>query len=179
MSALFWLRCASVHLRSWAIYLTVLCSASILQESAQAQLRVVQYNTAGAARTGLADILQAIGAENVNGIAKPIDVLALEEQVSSATTTQAIVDVLNAIFGSGAYARATLDGDTTGGGRPGLIYRTSSVELIGQTTASTASSTGGPRQTMRYELRPKGYDASAEFYVYVSHTKASPDSLSA
>ena len=109
----------------------------------------MQYNTAGDARSGLADIFQAI------------------------------VDVLNAIYGNGTYARATFDGETTGGGRPGLIYRTSSVDLIGQTTASTASSTGGPRQTMRYELRPKGYDASADFYVYVSHTKASNDDLSA
>src|SRR5690606_7307708 len=29
-----------------------------------------------------------------------------------------------------------------------------------------------PRSTMRYQLRPVGYDASADFYVYNSHYKA-------
>jgi hypothetical protein len=33
----------------------------------------------------------------------------LEEQQSLVTTTQAIVDLLNALYGAGLYARGTLD----------------------------------------------------------------------
>ncbi|MGH8046613.1 MAG: hypothetical protein ACREKL_05165, partial [Chthoniobacterales bacterium] len=136
--------------------------------SAQAQLRIVQYNTAGDARAGMSTILAAIGAESVNGAVKPPDALALEEQTSSATT-QAIVDILNSLYGAGTYARSTVQGGTNGGGRPGLVYNTQTVQLIATTTASTLSTSGAARQTMRYELRPVGYDAAADFYMYVSH----------
>lgn len=144
-----------------------------------AQLRIVDYNTAGDARAGMATILAALGAETINGVSKAPDVFALEEQTSSATTTQAIVDLLNGIYGAGTYARATVDGGTTGAGRPGLIYNVQTVQLIATTTASTTGGSGAARQTMRYELRPVGYDATADFYVYVSHYKASSGSSNA
>ena len=54
-------------------------------------------------RYGLETVLWGIGEEVVNGFAKPIDVLAVQEQISSATTTQAIVDVLNDIYGPEMY----------------------------------------------------------------------------
>jgi hypothetical protein len=76
-----------------------------LGQVAHAQLRVVTYNTTGGPNAGLATVLEAIGQEIVNGFAKPIDVLAVQEQTSSATTTQAIVDLLNAIYGPETYAR--------------------------------------------------------------------------
>ena len=141
--------------------------------SASAQLRVVDYNTAGDARDGLGNVLAAIGAESADGIVRPIDVLALEEQDSSATTTQAIVSLLNAKYGAGTYARSTVDGGTTGAGRPGLIYRVGSVQLVATTTASTTSTSGAARQTMRYQLRPVGYTSSADLYLYASHYKSS------
>src|SRR5262245_38381111 len=84
------------------------------------QLRVVTYNTTeGGPRSGMGEILAAIGASQSSGIVKPIDVLSLQEQTSSATTTQSILSILNSIYGAGTYARATLDGGTTGAGRPG------------------------------------------------------------
>ena len=140
----------------------------------QAQLRIVDYNTGGAARPGLGTLLEAIGVESLNGVSKPLDVLTLQEQSSGATTTQAIVNLLNSIYGSGVYARSTLEGQTNGAGRQELIYNTTTVQLVAQATASTVSGTTGPTsQTMRYELRPIGYDAAADFFVYVSHYKAS------
>lgn len=141
-----------------------------------AQLRVVDYNTGGDARAGMGLILSAFGAESVNGIAKAPDVIALQEQDSSATTTQAIVDILNSLYGAGTYARATLNGTTSGAGRPGLIYNTQSVSLITQSAVGVVSSSGSARQTMRYQLRPVGYDSAADFYVYSSHYKASTGS---
>jgi hypothetical protein len=47
---------------------------------AEAQLRVVTYNTTGAPRTGMDIILKSIGEQTRNGIAKPIDILLLGEQ---------------------------------------------------------------------------------------------------
>jgi len=140
------------------------------------QLRIVDYNTGGDARTGLDLVLAAIGAESVNGIAKPPDVFTLEEQTSSATTTQALVNLLNSIYGAGTYARTTLDVATTGSGRPTAIYNTKTVQLIGQQAVGTTSSTGAARQTLRIQLRPVGYTATADFYVYASHYKASTGS---
>jgi len=138
-----------------------------------AQLRIVDYNTGGEARPSLSTVLAAIGAESVNGIAKKPDVFSLQEQETSATTTQGIVDVLNGIYGAGIYARATIDGASSGGGRPGLIYNVQTVQLGGQMAASTISASGAARETQRYEMRPVGYDEAAKFYVYVSHYKAS------
>ena len=124
-------------------------------------------------REGLETVLWAIGEEVVNGFAKPIDVLAVQEQTSSATTTQAIVAVLNDIYGPGIYARATLDGARTSGSlRPGLIYNTTTIELIEQVAFGTASTAAQARQTLRYRLRPMGYGPSADFFVYCNHYKA-------
>lgn len=148
--------------------------------SAAAQLRIVDYNTAGAARESLSTLLAAFGDEKINGVSKAPDVLTLQEQDSSATTTKAIVDMLNAIYGAGVYARSTLDGITNGAGRQEIIYNTTTVQLIAETTASTVDGTAGAvSQTMRYQLRPVGYTAAADFYVYVSHYKASSGSSNA
>ena len=139
--------------------------------SASAELRIVDYNTAGGPRAGLDTILEAIGNETVNGIQRPIDVLALQEQSSSATTTAGIVDVLNGIYGDGTYDRATIDGGTLGAGRPGLVYNTQTIELIDETAFGVLGSTANARQTLRYWLRPFEYDT--DLFIYNSHYKAS------
>src|SRR5687768_3115755 len=67
------------------------CSAAawlgslLLACPAVAQLRVVDYNTAGAARPSLSTVLAAMGVENVNGIAKAPDIFTLQEQETSGT----------------------------------------------------------------------------------------------
>lgn len=141
---------------------------------AYAQLRVVTYNTAGGPRPEMEIIFRAIGEEQRNGIAKPIDVLLVQEQASWSTTTQSIVDMLNGIYGANTYGLAMLDGGTTGAGRPGLVYNTSTVQLIEAVAFGNwgANNDQQPRQTLRYQLRPVGYGSSADFYVYNSHYKA-------
>jgi hypothetical protein len=148
---------------------------------AHAQLRIVTYNTTGAPFT-TADgttILKSMGEETRNGFAKPIDVLLLQEQNrpstpgpnAPSTDTQAFVTLLNNIYANPnityAMSNRTGSGDTT----QTLVYRTQTVQLIGD----TAFNTGGPRQTLRYQLRPVGYSSAADFYVYNSHYKASLD----
>lgn len=134
------------------------------------QLRIVDYNVGGDIRSGWSTILQDIGNQNVAGLARPVDILLLQESDSQATTTQAAVNALNALYGSGTYARGTIDGSTTGAGRPGIVYRTSSVDLIQESALSVS---GAERAPMRYQLRPDGLDSTYDFYIYVSHYKAS------
>jgi hypothetical protein len=155
-------------------------------------LRIVSYNTATGqnpgtqtARPSTSTVLEAIGAELVAGIAKPIDVLLLQEQFSMELTTQSFVDMLNSMYGPGTYARSTLNGATSDSlaraGRPGLVYNTQTVQLIGEMAFGNVGQSDGtgapddpppaqqPRSTLRYHLRPVGYDASADFYAYSSH----------
>ncbi len=149
--------------------------------AAHAQLRIVNYNTANSGdgnspvtpRGGMDVVLQAIGDDARAGIARPIDVLALQEQQSSATTTAAIVSLLNNISGAGTYSRATLDGSTLGAGRPGLIYNTQTVQLVSSVGVGSISGSGATRQPIRYQLRPVGYGSSADFYIYNSHYNSS------
>ncbi len=164
---------------------------------ALAQLRIVTYNTATAApnngvvtaRTGIETVLAAIGAESVGGISKPIDVLLLQEQFSMATSAQSFVDVLNDIYdpvNRTMYARSTVNGFasadflspplTGAGGRPGLVYNTQTVDFIDEFAFGTANGSNQARQTLRYQLRPVGYDPSADFYVYNDHYKAGSSS---
>ena len=146
-----------------------------------AQLRIVTYNTAthgdgqtpATPRIGMNTILEAIGNESTGGIAKPIDILLLQEQESSASSTQSFVNILNGIYGPGTYSRATVNGGSWGAGSPGMVYNTESVQLVQQTTIGTLSNSGNVRQGLRYRMRPVGYDSSADFYVYNNHYKAS------
>ncbi len=149
-----------------------LLACLVLLDHAAAQLRIVNYNTAQGARSGIDIVLKSIGEELRNGIAKPIDILALQEQTSFTTTTQDIVNGLNGLYGAGTYALVPLNGGTTGAGRPGLIYNTQTVQVLAQSAFGTTNSTNQPRQTLRYRLRPVGYDSAADFYLYNAHFKA-------
>jgi hypothetical protein len=143
--------------------------------TASAQLRIVTYNTSGAPRTGMNVVLTAIGEELKNGIAKPIDVLLLQEQSrnSGLPDTQAFVTMLNSIYsGTGVtYARGNAigGGDTT----QTIVYRTNTVQLQSEQAFGVLGTSAQPRQTMRFKLRPVGYDDAASFYIYNSHYKAS------
>ena len=184
--------------RSLTITILVGVVASLAAPSATAQIRIVQYNTATAqnpgtqtARAGSDIVLQAIGNENYGGVQRPIDVLALEEQYTTAISTQSFVNVMNGLYGAGVYARSSLDGLTSDSlrraGAPALVYNTQTVQLIGETMFGNVGTNDGldsmgnpdpgeiaqqPRSAMRYQLRPVGYDASADFYVYVDHYKS-------
>lgn len=157
----------------------LLCSA----ELAHAQLRIVSYNTltgenpgVQTARPTAATVLEAIGLQSVNGVAKPIDVMLLQEQYTTEISTQSFVDVLNGIYGAGTYARSTLNAATSHpdrlGGAPAMLYNTQTVQLIAETRFGTVNGSNQARSAMRYQLRPVGYDASADFYAYSNHYKA-------
>jgi hypothetical protein len=148
-----------------------------------AQLRIVSYNTLTGANPGVqtarpaaATVLEAIGLQAVNGIAKPIDVLLLQEQFTTEISTQSFVDVLNAIYGPGVYARSTINALTSDferrGGGPAMVYNTQTVQLIAESRFGVVNGSNQARSTLRYQLRPVGYDSSADFYAYNNHYKA-------
>lgn len=160
--------------------------------SASAQyLRVVAYNIEAdvngntAPNAGLYTVLEAIGEQSVNGIARPLDILAMEETTSNTATVTPIVTALNNYYGAGTYAMATYQGTqsgspTTGNGPNALLYNTQTVQLLLQNGAQAVGVSGTPnqssginRQVIRYELRAINAVATGNFYLYVSHMKSS------
>ncbi len=164
---------------------------------AVAQLRIVTYNTntfgtevgssnVRTVRPSADIVFQAIGEESVNGIAKPADIILLQEQQQPDTTTQNLVQRLNAIYASQGitYARGFRVGNSTSGSgngtpnagelRQSVAYRTDTVSLIGETSFGDLS--GGlisqPRETLLHQFRPVGYGADADLYIFNSHFEA-------
>ena len=143
-------------------------------------LRIVTYNTATSGdnmsrslpRERVPVVLEGIGNEVVDGISRPLDVLLLQEQDELATTTQAIVDLLNEIYGDGVYARGRRTARSNGGGRGGIVFNTQTVELVTEVSIGTLSASAQARETMRYTFRPLGYDEDANLFAYVNHYKA-------
>lgn len=120
-------------------------------------------------------VLEAIGNESVAGIAKPLDVLVLQEQAAPSTSTQSFANVLNGLYGGNDYRRGGTTGGSFGGGVMGIVYNSATVTLIDELAFGTLSGAGQLRQTLRYQLRPVGYDEAADFFIYVDHYKAGSD----
>ena len=135
-------------------------------------------------------VLEGIGEEILgNGPAQPIDILALQETTSNTTTVAPIVTALNTYYNApGMYAyspyQATESGNfpSSGNGPNALIYNTTTVQLVASVpvdppggTSQLGSASGMYREVMRYEFAPAGVTPTPaiEFYIYVSHYKAS------
>ncbi len=144
-------------------------------------LRIVSYNVDCfdqgsdnniiASYAGLPTVLQGIGEHHIGTNAQPIDVLGVEELTT--TTLTNLVNALNTIYGAGTYAFDPTTDPNTGGGPDGLIYNTHTVQVISAAAIGSASTSGAARAPMRYQIRPVGYGSDADFYMYVSHYKAS------
>jgi endonuclease/exonuclease/phosphatase family metal-dependent hydrolase len=147
---------------------------------------VVPYNGGSVLNGG---VLEGVGEESVGSDpAQPIDILALQETTSNNTTVAPIVSALNTYYNSaGMYAMSTYQatssgGISSGGGPNALIYNTRTVQLLASVpvdppggTSQLGSSSGEYREVMRYQFAPAGVTPAAtnQFYIYVSHYKAS------
>jgi PEP-CTERM motif len=159
------------------------------------QVRIVSWNTADDVTSAGGDthppavggpaqtVLQAIGALSVtaNAPAHPIDILALQESAINTgsgvnPTAQAFANILNNIYPGAGYVAASLNGTTdssaTGNGPNTLVYRSTTLILLSQTGVGTSSSSGAPRQVLRYQFQPIGAPTSAAFYLYDDHYKS-------
>jgi hypothetical protein len=172
-----------------AVAAIVFCASWGAARPAAAQLRIVDYNIAENYNIqtdpgGLDDILAAIGAEVRNGIARPLDVLALQESSTNGADAASVAGILNTLYGAGTYAAASVPGNAVSGGNglPGLVYNTTTVSLIGSPLAFGPTGSGPtqqPRSSLRYQLRPVGYDAAADFYLFNDHYKSDDNSTDA
>jgi hypothetical protein len=136
--------------------------------------------------------LEGIGEEVENGNAQPLDILALEETTSNPITVTPIVNALNTFYGvAGMYTnssyQATEEGGSpsSGNGPNAVVFNTRTVQLLAFKpvdpsggSSKLGSGTGEYREVMRYEFAPAGVApaSSNEFYIYVSHYKASSGS---
>ena len=142
-------------------------------------------------------VLEGIGEEILgDGLAQPIDILALEETSSNPQTVAPIVAGLNAFYSvynplaSNMYAmssyQATNSGGTNDGNGPNaLVYNTKTVQLLASVPvdppggiSQLGSASGEYREVMRYEFAPASLivTQSTEFYLYVSHYKSGTSS---
>lgn len=167
-------------MRRLAVIAVVSFACAAWSASACAQLRIVAYNVNNSdpadfgPRLGMETVLRGIHASAKGGFARPIDVMILGEAESVATTGTAYAALLNTITSGTAYRRATVDASSTGSGRPIAVYNSAAVALVAEKRIGSITGTASqPRQTMRYQFRPVGYDTTADFYVYASHFKAS------
>ncbi|MEQ8848396.1 endonuclease/exonuclease/phosphatase family protein [Botrimarina sp.] len=151
-----------------------IAAVAFAASAASAQLRIATYNTLHGPNPGTPTVLQAIGLERVNGFAKPVDVLLLQEQDEPFTSTQEIVNQLNALYGAGTYRRGLVaTGPSYSDIRQTVIYRAESVQLIDERAIGAAGGNPLPaRQALRARFRPVGYGEEADFYVYNNHYKA-------
>ena len=166
--------------------------ASAAPSAVFGQLRMAAYNLEADISTGVFlnpntdAVLEAMGSENVNGIVKQLDVIALEETAGTGTvnpttdpnTSGSLVQKLNQFYGAGTYAPSPLQGQINGGtitgnGANAILYNTKTVQLISSVGFGTlgSGSTEIPRQEVRYQFRPIGYTSASDFYVYVGHFK--------
>ncbi len=147
-------------------------------------LRVVSWNFSGASgggspRTGFDTLLVAMGNEIVAGRSRQVDLLAMQEVLSQATTSAIVAAALNNTYSTTAYAHGVLNGATTGSGTQGVVYNSQTLTLLDEAAIGTASTNGAPRQTLRYKFRPVGTFGESDFFVYNSHWKASDNSADA
>jgi len=171
----------------------LLALSAIMSSFADGAIRVVTYNTQCSGlgvvppNTGFDTIMKGIGDHHLAGNAQPIDVLSLQEldgnqfTPGNSATLPYIVNIMNSLYPTSVYVADTVKDPTTGGtggGPNGLVYNSSTVQLIQAKVVGSASGSGAPRAPMRYQLRPVGQGPSADFYLYVVHYKASSDSTS-
>ena len=157
--------------------LTTLALTLLFTQSALGQLRVVTYNTLDKPLNSTDNlqfdtIFNAITATDRNGIAKRVDVIALQEQSrqllsgSIVDTSENIAARLNSLHGVSSYESSLIGSGTD---RVAVVYDSSTVELVG-----ALGFTVGTRPGQRAHFRPVGYTSTdAEFYLYDVHFNAS------
>ena len=184
------------------ITLIVATSLTAVASADVQTLRIASYNidsqdqssdnnitqSTGTTAHSIPTVIQAIGNHHIGGNAQPVDMLGLEEMLTSTTggvnrTLNDLTTQLNSIYGTGAYSFDTANPTQS----EGLIYNTKTVQIVSVRVLRTGSNvllqsngtytaaheiTGGisvPRAPMLYQLRPIGLGSSADIYMYVSH----------
>lgn len=158
-------------MRSVSKFVAILV-AGCLAGLASGQLRVGAYNISNYAG-GRVSALQTVLYGSFQGRSMAPDALVCVEFMSE-QAAEAFLTILNTAPGSPAdWARAPfVDGNDT---ESVFYFRTSKLDFLGMEVVAigSSSSSNQPRNTYRYDVRPKGYDAEASVLaVYATHMKA-------
>ncbi|MDZ4831263.1 MAG: hypothetical protein SGJ09_13835 [Phycisphaerae bacterium] len=149
--------------------------AGLLTSAANAQLRVANYNVAAAKGDPIAmkAVFAAIAADDKFGFAVAPHVVVVQEAPSS--KIDEIESLLDSAIAGFNYTRATYTtspSEDGSGGAEAMFYRSDVVAEI--VAGHVDLDTGAGRKTDRWQLQLVGYSsASAKFYVYGMHLKAS------
>ena len=136
------------------ITLTVAACQMAVASADPATLRIASYNidsqdqnsdnnitqSTGATAHSISTVIQAIGNHHIGGNAQPVDVLGLEEMLTSTTggvnrTLNDLTTQLNSIYGTGAYSFDTANPTQS----EGLIYNTKTVQIVSVRVLRTGS----------------------------------------
>jgi endonuclease/exonuclease/phosphatase family metal-dependent hydrolase len=161
-----------MRFRSFAARLAL---AAVLSSSAAAQLRIVAWNISNYNGGRTSAIHSSVYAE-FEGRSMSPDVFVLQEFLSQFAVDQ-FVAALNSAPGSpGDWAGAVfVNGPDTDSA---FAYRTSKVQLIDTVVVATGGvAPNFPRNLMRYDVRPVGYEGpGATIAMYSVHMKAGSSS---
>lgn len=150
-----------------------LMAVAALAGAAQAQLRVVAWNLSNYSGSDRQSAIQTAVYGSFEGRRMAPDIMLMQE-FSSAAALSTFLNVVNTAPGSpGDWAAAPYlsSPDSTSV----MIYRTSKVTLLGVTriAQADAGTTGQPRDTFRFDIRPVGYSAASTCLgMYNVHLKA-------
>jgi hypothetical protein len=83
--------------------------------------------------------------------------------------------MMNSLYGAGIYNKGTVVSGATSNPNTdssAIVWDTTRVTLINEVAVGIPSTSGMPRQEIRYQFRPVGYGANSDFYLFVGHWKA-------
>ena len=154
------------HFKSiWVVFVCL-----VFISNAPGAIRVVAWNCANHPNNTTQDgyfrtILEAIGDESVNGIAKRLDILVMSEMDDSSALR--LVNILNTLYSVNTYTPVL--STSAGGDKTGVIYDSSTVTLIRSEDLTSI----GIHPILRAQFLPGGSTAANEqFTIYAIHLKS-------
>ncbi len=133
-------------------------------------LRIMNYNVANNPDNEIEDasfraVFEAVGAENVSGTAKRIDLLAVSETDTSSSAR--LANILNDLYGVSTY-QVIISSPDGGNDRTGLVYDASRLILLDHVVLDS----GLTHHALRAMFGIVGADRIDDLFVYAIHLKS-------
>lgn len=158
--------------RFWAFSWFALLALGAMNAAAEAQeiMRLAAWNTANGPNgpkdaEAFRTILGAMGDEELDGISKRLDILALSD--TDTASSQALVGLMNDLYGVESYQVVT-SSPNGGGVRTGFLYDSSTVALLD----SEELTEGLTHNILSAQFRPHSLSTEEAFSAYAVHLKA-------
>ena len=146
---------------------------------ADSVIRVASWNTLNRPNLGQTEpeaafttVFQAMGAERVDGIARAIDILAVQE--TDPESFDLLTALMNQAYGVESYGRVVSSSDR-GHDRTGFIYNNATVNLVGDPVdlpGDPVKNMIPTHSTPRAEFRPVGFGEEFNLVMYSVQLKS-------